>query len=47
VSRPLREAMALCPPLIITEAQVDELFDKLGRALDRTLAFARDRRLVG
>jgi 4-aminobutyrate--pyruvate transaminase len=40
VSRALRDAMALCPPLIITEPQIDELFDKLVRALDQTLAFA-------
>jgi 4-aminobutyrate--pyruvate transaminase len=40
VSRALRDAMALCPPLIITEPQVDELFDRLGRALDATHAFA-------
>ncbi|MSU72562.1 MAG: aminotransferase class III-fold pyridoxal phosphate-dependent enzyme [Opitutus sp.] len=32
-------SLAICPPLIITEAQVDELVDKLGRALDGTLAF--------
>lgn len=30
-------SIALCPPLIITEAQVDELVDKLGRAIDATL----------
>jgi 4-aminobutyrate---pyruvate transaminase len=41
VSRPLRDAMALCPPLIITDAQIDELFDKLLRSLDQTLDFAR------
>ena len=41
VSRPLRDAMALCPPLIITEPQIDELFDKLTRSLDQTLEFAR------
>jgi len=38
--------MAVCPPLIITEAQIGELFDKLERALNTTLAFARDRKLV-
>ena len=33
-------SLAICPPLIITEAQADELVDKLvGRALDDTLAF--------
>jgi 4-aminobutyrate--pyruvate transaminase len=38
--------MAVCPPLIITEPQIDELFDKLGRALDHTLGFASDKKLV-
>ena len=28
--------VALCPPLIIEEAQIDEMFDALGRTLDRT-----------
>jgi 4-aminobutyrate--pyruvate transaminase len=31
--------MALCPPLIITEAEIDEMFDRLTRALDRTEAW--------
>ena len=31
-------SIALCPPLIITEAQVDELVEKLGRALEDTLS---------
>ena len=26
--------MALCPPLIITESEIDEIFDKLATALD-------------
>jgi 4-aminobutyrate--pyruvate transaminase len=43
VSRALRDAMALCPPLIITEPQVDELFDKLERSLEQTLGFARSK----
>ena len=30
------DRMALCPPLIITEAEIDEMFDRLTRALDRT-----------
>ena len=38
IARPIRGALAFSPPLIITEAQVDELFDKVGRALDRTAA---------
>jgi 4-aminobutyrate--pyruvate transaminase len=46
ITRPLRDTMAVCPPLIITEAQLDELFDKLGRALDATLEHARGRGLM-
>jgi 4-aminobutyrate--pyruvate transaminase len=46
ITRALRDTMAVCPPLIITEAQIGELFDKLERALNTTLAFARDRKLV-
>ena len=41
ITRPLRDTLAVCPPLIITEAQIDELFDKMGRALDLGLAAAR------
>lgn len=46
IVRAIRDAVALCPPLIITEAQVDELFDGVTRALDEGLAFARARGLV-
>ena len=30
------DRIAICPPLIITEEEIDELFDRLTRALDRT-----------
>jgi len=30
--------MVLCPPLIITREQVDELCEKIGLSLDRALA---------
>ena len=30
------DGIALCPPLIITDAEIDELLEKLGRALDET-----------
>ena len=33
-------SIALCPPIIITEAQIDEIVDKLNFALDDTLEFA-------
>ena len=39
-------AIAMCPPLVITEAQVDELVDKLGRALDATLDEVTERKLL-
>lgn len=32
-------SIALCPPLVITREQVDELVDSLGRALEDTLAY--------
>jgi 4-aminobutyrate--pyruvate transaminase len=31
------DVLTLCPPLIISEAEIDELFDRLTRALDYTL----------
>jgi len=38
IARPmLGDRIALCPPLIITEAEIDELFDRLTRGLDRGL----------
>jgi 4-aminobutyrate--pyruvate transaminase len=30
----INDTIALCPPLIITEPQIDEMFDRLERALD-------------
>lgn len=39
--RPLNgTTFAVCPPLIITEEQVDELIDILGRSLEQTAEFA-------
>ncbi len=37
IPRNVGDGIALCPPLIITEAQIDEMFDKLSLALDDTL----------
>jgi 4-aminobutyrate---pyruvate transaminase len=39
------DVLTLCPPLIITAAEVDELFDRLSRALDKTLDWIRRERL--
>ena len=42
IVRPLPcDRFALCPPLVISEAEIDELFDRLERALDKTLDWAR------
>ncbi|MHA6345518.1 aspartate aminotransferase family protein [Roseivivax sp. CAU 1761] len=35
ICRNVYETVALCPPLIVTEAQIDEIVARLGRALDR------------
>ncbi len=40
ISRPVAGAsLALCPPLITTKAQIDEIVEKMGKALDDTQAF--------
>ena len=39
ILRALGDVVAICPPLIISEDQVDELFAKLERALDDTFAW--------
>lgn len=39
------DSISICPPLVITPAEIDELFDRLGRALDQTLDWARRERL--
>ncbi|WP_430910646.1 aminotransferase [Methylobacterium sp. sgz302541] len=33
------DRLAVCPPLVIKPDEIDELFDRLGRALDRTAAW--------
>jgi 4-aminobutyrate--pyruvate transaminase len=40
------DTVSICPPLIITRAEIDALFDRLARALDRTLDWARRERLM-
>jgi 4-aminobutyrate--pyruvate transaminase len=46
VLRPLGDAIAFCPPLIISEAEIDEMFVRFGKALDDTLAMLRDQGLA-
>jgi len=38
ITRPLGDAVALCPPLVITEDELNELFVRLEKALDDTEA---------
>src|SRR5712691_8951216 len=40
------DILSICPPLIIAPAEIDELFDRLGRALDRTLDWVKRERLM-
>jgi 4-aminobutyrate--pyruvate transaminase len=46
IVRPLPvDRISLCPPLIIDEAEIDELFDRLTRALDKTADWAKREKL--
>jgi 4-aminobutyrate--pyruvate transaminase len=38
ILRPLQDTLAFCPPLVISAAEVDFLFDVVGRALDQVAA---------
>jgi 4-aminobutyrate---pyruvate transaminase len=41
------DVISLCPPLIITPEEIDQLFDAVARALDRTLDWAGREGLLG
>jgi 4-aminobutyrate--pyruvate transaminase len=41
ILRVIVDTVAICPPLIITEKELNDLFDRLGRALDETLESLR------
>jgi 4-aminobutyrate--pyruvate transaminase len=41
ISRPIVDTMVFCPPMIITEAEIDEMFAPVEAALDATLGWAR------
>lgn len=45
MARAFGDTMGLCPPLIITESEIDEMFDRLTRALDRTEEMVRNEKL--
>jgi 4-aminobutyrate--pyruvate transaminase len=38
IIRAIGDIIAFCPPLIITEKQIDDIFDRFGRALSRLAA---------
>jgi 4-aminobutyrate--pyruvate transaminase len=40
ILRALGDSVALCPPLIITEAEIDQIFDRLEKALDEGAVMA-------
>jgi 4-aminobutyrate--pyruvate transaminase len=40
------DIIAVCPPLVISESEVDEVFDALTKALDRTLDWAKREKIV-
>jgi adenosylmethionine-8-amino-7-oxononanoate aminotransferase len=42
ICRPLGQSIVLCPPFTITEAQMDEMFAKLGTALSEVFAAIAD-----
>jgi 4-aminobutyrate--pyruvate transaminase len=46
IVRALGDSLAFCPPLVISEAQIDEMFDRFGRALDETLAWQQGERVL-
>jgi 4-aminobutyrate--pyruvate transaminase len=47
IVRPLiNDRIALCPPLVISEAEIDELFDRFTRGLDRTLGWVKAEGLI-
>ena len=46
IVRAIGDVVALCPPFIVTEAQIDEIFSTLARGLDDTLEWAHKERLL-
>jgi 4-aminobutyrate--pyruvate transaminase len=40
------DRIAMCPPLVITDEEIETLFDRLARALDRTAAWVRQEGLT-
>jgi 4-aminobutyrate--pyruvate transaminase len=48
ITRPmLSDRLAFCPPLVIDEAEIDEMFARFQRALDKGLDWATREKLIG
>jgi 4-aminobutyrate--pyruvate transaminase len=45
INRAMGDSVAFCPPLIITEHEINEMFDMVGAALDQTEAWVRKENL--
>ena len=41
IVRNLQDTVALCPPLIISEGEIEEMFRRFGKALDETAKMLR------
>jgi 4-aminobutyrate--pyruvate transaminase len=46
IVRGLADSVAICPPLVITPAEIDVMFDRLATALNRTLDWATREKLL-
>jgi 4-aminobutyrate---pyruvate transaminase len=46
IVRALADSVAVCPPLVITPAEIDVMFDRLATALNRTLDWATREKLI-
>jgi 4-aminobutyrate--pyruvate transaminase len=46
IVRALADSVAICPPLVITPAEIDVMFDRFATALNRTLDWATREKLV-
>ncbi len=41
IVRPVADSLAICPPMVATEAEIDSLFDRFAKALDDTQAWLK------
>ncbi len=46
IVRALADSVAICPPLVITPAEIDVMFDRFATALNRTLDWATREKLI-